>query len=83
VTVGIRPEFIHLVEKTGENIFSCTADRIVESISQLECYLHVNTVSGSKHWVEVSIPRIQARRIAEGQRCCVYLPPEHISLIQD
>ncbi len=44
VTIGIRPEFVHLVENPGENAFSCTADRIVESISQLECYLHVNAV---------------------------------------
>lgn len=83
VTIGIRPEFVHIVENPGENAFSCTADRIVESISQLECYLHVNAVKSSKHWVEISLPKAQARRINEGQQCCVYLPPEHVALIPD
>jgi molybdate transport system ATP-binding protein len=83
VTIGIRPEFIHLVENPGENAFSCTIDRIVESISQLECYLHINSVAGSKHWVEVSLPKVSSGNIVQGQPCCVYLPPEHVALIPD
>lgn len=83
VTIGIRPEFIHIVDEPGENAFYCTADRIVESISLLDCYFHVNTEMTSKHWVEVSLPKLQAHRFQEGQKCYVYLPPEHVALIAD
>jgi molybdate transport system ATP-binding protein len=83
VTIGIRPEFIHIVDRPGDNAFSCTADRIVESISLLECYFHVNTEMTPKHWVEVSVPKLHAPLIPEGHKCYVYLPPEHVAIIMD
>jgi molybdate transport system ATP-binding protein len=83
VTIGIRPEFILTIERPGENTFSCTADRIVESVSQVECYFHVNISMEARHWIEVSLPRSQARCFEEGQECLVYLPPEHLAIIPD
>jgi molybdate transport system ATP-binding protein len=83
VTIGIRPEFIHITDRPGENHFSCTANRIVESISLLECYFQVNTEMTSRHWIEVSLPKLHAPRISEGYQCYVYLPPEHVAIIKD
>jgi molybdate transport system ATP-binding protein len=83
VTVGIRPEFIHITDRPGENGFSCTADRIVESISLVECFFNVNTEIESRHWIEVSLPKLHAPHITQGHNCYVYLPPEHIAIIRD
>jgi molybdate transport system ATP-binding protein len=83
VTIGIRPEFIHIADHPGENAFPCTADRIVEGISLVECFFYVNTGAESKHWVEVSLPRLHAPCVQEGHKCYVYLPPEHIAIIKD
>jgi molybdate transport system ATP-binding protein len=83
VTIGIRPEFIHITDSPGENTFTCTADRIVESISLTECYFHVDAEGPSRHWIEVSLPRLQGRCFQEGQNCFVFLPPEHVTLIAD
>jgi molybdate transport system ATP-binding protein len=83
VTIGIRPEFIRVIDAPGENAYSCTADRIVESISLLDCYFHVNTEMSSGHWIEVSLPKLQARHFQESQQCYVYLPPEHVAIIAD
>ncbi len=83
VTIGIRPEFIHIADDPGENAFSCTADRIVENISLVECFFHVNTAMASQHWVEVSLPKLHAPCVQEGHKCYVFLPPEHIAIIRD
>jgi hypothetical protein len=83
VTIGIRPEFIHIDDSPGENRISCTADRIVEGISLVEYFFHVDTGMESKHWIEVSLPRLSAPCLAAGHQCQVYLPPEHIAIIRD
>jgi molybdate transport system ATP-binding protein len=83
VTIGIRPEFIHIVDQPQENAFPCTADRIVEGISMMECFFYVNAETTSKHWVEVSLSKLHAPRFTEGHQCYVYLPPEHVAIIKD
>jgi molybdate transport system ATP-binding protein len=83
VTIGIRPEFIHIIDRQGENAFPCTADRIVEGISIMECFFHVNTEITPRHWVEASLSKLHAPRFPEGHKCYVYLPPEHVAIITD
>jgi molybdate transport system ATP-binding protein len=83
VTIGIRPEFIHITDHPGDNAFPCTADRIVEGISILECFFHVNTEITPRHWVEVSLPKLHAPHVPEGHKCYVYLPPEHVAVIRE
>jgi molybdate transport system ATP-binding protein len=83
VTIGIRPEYIHIVDKSGENTFHCEADRIVEGVSLINCFFHISGEVDGRHWVEVSLHKAHAPRIKEGHECCVYLPPEHIVIIRD
>jgi molybdate transport system ATP-binding protein len=81
VTIGIRPEYIHIVDHPGENTFQCKADRIVEGVSLINCFFHAGTGSIDKHWIEVSLHKLHAPLITEGNTCYVYLPPEHIAII--
>ncbi|MHB8104920.1 MAG: sulfate/molybdate ABC transporter ATP-binding protein [Dehalococcoidales bacterium] len=83
VTVGIRPEYIHIVDQPGENTFQCKADRIVEGVSLINCFFHTTSETVSRHWVEVSLHKAHAPLIKEGHDCCVHLPPEHIVIIRD
>jgi molybdate transport system ATP-binding protein len=83
VTVGIRPEYIHVVDHPGENAFRCKADRIVEGVSLINCFFHTETGHATRHWVEVSLHKLHAPLIKEGFECYVYLPPEHIAIIRD
>ena len=83
VTIGIRPEYIHLVDRPGENTFLCKADRIVEGVSLINCFFHTGGENAGRHWIEVSLHKLHAPLIKEGHECYVYLPPEHIAIIKD
>ena len=83
VTVGIRPEYIHIVDHPGENTFLCKADRIVEGVSLINCFFYTSSENANKHWIEVSLHKLHAPLINEGHECYVYLPPEHIAIIKD
>ena len=82
VTIGIRPEFIHIVDQPGENTFQCKVDRIVEGVSLVNCFFHTNSASAERHWIEVSLHKLHAPLICEGHDCHVYLPPKHIAIIR-
>ncbi len=83
ITIGIRPEFIHIVDHPGENAFLCKADRIVEGVSLINCFFHTNNSDATKHWIEVSLHKLHAPLLNEGHECYVYLPPKHIAVIRD
>lgn len=83
VTVGIRPEYIHIVDRPGENTFQCKADRIVEGVSLINCFFHANCENSSQHWIEISLHKLHTPLIKEGHDCYLYLPPEHIAIIKD
>ena len=82
VTIGIRPEYIHIIDQPGENTFKCQANRIVEGVSLINCFFYTGGAANG-HWVEVSLHKAHAPLIKEGHECCVYLPPEHIVIIRD
>ena len=83
VNIGIRPEYIHIVENPGENTFLCRADRIVEGVSLVNGFFHSDTEPAAGHWVEVSLHKSHASLIGEGRNCYLHLPPEHIAIIRD
>jgi len=83
VTIGIRPEYIHIVDHPGENTFLCKADRIVEGVSLINCFFYASNKNTERHWIEVSLHKAHAPLITEGHECYVYLPPEHIVIIKD
>jgi molybdate transport system ATP-binding protein len=83
VIIGIRPEYIHIVDHPDENTFRCKADRIVEGVSLINCFFYANSGESERHWIEVSLHKAHAPLIKEGYECCVYLPAEHIIIIRD
>jgi molybdate transport system ATP-binding protein len=83
VTIGIRPEYIQLRDKPGENTFLCTVDRIAEGVSSTNCFFHVNTVEVSRHYIMVILSRPDLGSTKEGQSNYLYLPPEHVVVITD
>jgi molybdate transport system ATP-binding protein len=83
VYIGIRPEYIHIVDQAGDNTFHCRADRIVDGVSLINCFFHVSQESIDRHWIEVSLHKLHAPLIDEGHECYVYLPPQHVLIIKD
>ena len=83
VSIGIRPEYIHIVDHPGINTFQCKADRIVEGVSIINYFFYTNSEKVDRHWIEVSLHKLHAPLIEQGHECYVYLPPEHIAIIRD
>jgi molybdate transport system ATP-binding protein len=82
VTVGIRPEYVHIVDGARENAFLCKADRIVEGVSLINCFFYPSLEGAGRHWIEVSLHKLHAPLISLGQESYVYFPPEHIAIIK-
>jgi molybdate transport system ATP-binding protein len=79
VTIGIRPECIQLNENGVENSVSLIVDRVVTGVAFTECRLLAD--SNSDFRLRASFFRTQCERLAVGDNCKVYLPPEHITII--
>jgi molybdate transport system ATP-binding protein len=81
VTIGIRPEYIHLKECQGENTFLCTVDRVVEGVTSANYYFHVNNVGTTRHYILALMSRPDSTPIHEGESLYLCLPPEHVVII--
>ena len=82
VTIGIRPEYIQIVEGPGENTILSTVDTVVEGVSAINYYFHVNTVGTTRHYIMVISSKQDASLMNIGQSCYLRLPPEHIAVIK-
>jgi len=83
VTIGIRPEYVHLSDHPVENTFRCVADRIIEGVSSVNCFFHVQGKTGAKHWMEAILPKSDLERICIGQEYYLHLHPEHLNIFRD
>jgi len=83
VTVGIRPEYVHLSENPVENTFKCIVYRMVDGISSADCFFYAQGKAGSRHWIEAILAKSDADRICQGQECYLHLHPEHWTLLAD
>jgi molybdate transport system ATP-binding protein len=81
VTVGIRPEYLRIVDQDGENTFRCTVDRVVEGVSSANYYFHVEAVGAARHYLLAILTNSEAVRLVAGDSRWLHLAPEHIALI--
>ncbi len=81
ITVGIRPEYVQIKRKSGENTFLSTVDRIAEGVTSTNCYFHVNTVGVTRHYIMVILSCQDTNKVREGQTCYLHLPPENVVII--
>jgi molybdate transport system ATP-binding protein len=81
VTIGIRPEYIRVVDSAGENTFRCSVDRVVEGVSSANYYFHVDTVGTTRHYLSAILSKSDSSGLAPGDSRFLYLAPEHVALI--
>ncbi|MBN1368383.1 MAG: ATP-binding cassette domain-containing protein [Dehalococcoidales bacterium] len=80
ITVGIRPEFIKLVNQTGGNTVLLKVARIVENV--VTATYHFNTNNDKGNYIEVLFPKSEQSLPANGEECHLYLPPERLVIIK-
>ena len=81
VTIGVRPEYIQIVEGPGENTILSMLDTVVEGVAAINYYFHVKTVGATRHYIMVISSKQNVSVLKEGQSCYLRLPPEHIAVI--
>ncbi len=79
-TLGIRPEFIRLVDSSGENTVQLRVARVVENIVNFTYYFYIK--DNPANYLEVLFPKSGQILPAEGQECYLCLPPEHLVIIK-
>ncbi len=82
VTIGIRPEYVRMVDEPGDNSFHCSVSRIVEGVSLINCFFQPPSSADGGHWLEVSLHKAHGPRLCEGNKCYVHLPSEHVILVE-
>jgi ABC-type Fe3+/spermidine/putrescine transport system ATPase subunit len=80
VTVGIRPEYVHLSDNPVENTLKCVIDRMIEGISTVDCFFYQKGKTGDMHWIEAILSRSDAERIVNGHEYFLHLHPDHINI---
>jgi molybdate transport system ATP-binding protein len=83
VTVGIRPEYIHLSDNPVENTLRCVVDRMIEGISSIDCFFYLQGKAGARHWIEAILSKSDGERICTGQEYYLHLHPEHLNIFSD
>lgn len=83
LTVGIRPEYIQLRDRPGENVFSFVLDHTVEGVSSGDFYFHTNNPGKSPYSIMAVMPKSGFTSMQSGQPVYLYFPPEHVVAIPD
>jgi molybdate transport system ATP-binding protein len=81
VTVGIRPEYIRLSNRSGENILPGVIERVVEGVASVDCYLSTHEKNRDGYNFEVKLTKSDAEGVSDGQSFNMFFPPEHLAII--
>ena len=83
VVVGIRPEYIEIVNNEGPNVFPATVLQVVEGIASVSYRFHVRADSAERHYLNAVIPKSEAMCFREGEVCLLRLPPGQLIIIDE
>jgi hypothetical protein len=81
VTCGIRPEYVHITGKKGENTILGSVTKVVEGVTMIDCYFRVNDGVTGKHNFEASLLKSEAPPILDGQLHYFYMSPQRLAII--
>jgi molybdate transport system ATP-binding protein len=83
IILGIRPEYIQVVEQHAENVILSKVIHKVEGIASSNYRFHVNSDSSEKRYLEATISKSVVNNISEEKDCYLYLPPELLVIMAE
>jgi hypothetical protein len=83
VTIGVRPEHVHVTAKPDENTCLLPVSRIVEDVTSANCRFHTNCSTDDTHQLEASLRKYEGQSLENGQSYYVTLPPDRMAIILD
>lgn len=78
VTVGIRSEFVRLVDTPGENSFFCEICEATVGLTSYHYRLRLRGVPAPTIVWEAEQPRFSNRHLLPGETCYLHLPPDRL-----
>jgi len=78
VFIGIRPEFVQLVDKEGENTVCCSTHQLVDGVTSIHGRFNATSDIEKKYNLEVDLLRFLNNGASEGCSCLLYFPPERL-----
>jgi len=81
VTIGVFPDYVRIEEGPGQNALLSSLDYMNNSVSTVNYRFSLKTVSGRGVSIETVLPKSEARFLLPGQECYLYLPPDHVAVI--
>jgi molybdate transport system ATP-binding protein len=76
ITVGIRQEYVRLVDSEGENVLSGTLVQSIEGIAFSVYRFSLDSEAGTALHLDAACPRGNAPAISSGEKHRLLLPPE-------
>jgi molybdate transport system ATP-binding protein len=83
IILGIRPEYIQLTHKPGENVLQSKVIHKMEGIASSNYRFHINSDTSEKRYLEATISKSSVDHITEWQDCYLHLPPELLVIMTD
>lgn len=81
VTIGIRQEYISLAGGEGENVFAFIVDKVIVGVTSINYRMRACRPSAQPCYLETSLTKSTGTLIEPGKQFHVYLPPEHITIM--
>lgn len=78
VFIGIRPEYVQLAEKEGENTICCNTHQLVDGVTSIHGRFNAASDVDKKYNLEVNLLRFLSTGATEGCKCFLYFPPERL-----
>ncbi|MGA2158607.1 MAG: sulfate/molybdate ABC transporter ATP-binding protein [Dehalococcoidia bacterium] len=83
VTIGIRPEYIRLIDHPGENTLLSTLERVIEEVATIRYCFFVSETGAPIPLIMAVSRDLKEPLLQEGKNYTLYLPPESIIIVTD
>lgn len=81
ITVGIRPEYIRIEERSSGNILQATVTEAVDGVSSYTYRFRIENGSEKDFHLEAEVSKLAAPFIPAGETCCLQLPSDRIFVV--
>lgn len=82
IAVAIRPEYIELTQRQGENCVKVVLSEIIEELSSYTYCFQMPDAQANQPYIEAFMPKLNSNQLQVGEKYWLHFPPEKIFAIQ-
>ncbi|MFA5451240.1 MAG: ABC transporter ATP-binding protein [Dehalococcoidales bacterium] len=81
VIIGIRPECVRICQNNEENTVVCMLERYIEGVDINHVRFNTCKDGSGGYLIDANIPTGMMPQLSAGHECKLYLPPEHLIIL--